>query len=108
MPRTLIIDTLIKYPTVEDTDPTPLGVVYNPDNKQVYLYYRTNDKHIRKCVKTSRGWGSETNVGNATHKVADDSQITVTYNDKKINIFYVADKDTPGGSKFEHAIDKEM
>jgi hypothetical protein len=93
---------------VESDAPTPLAVVYVANSKKVYLYYRTNDKHLRKCVKTSGSWGSESDVGNGHHKVADDSQITATYDGKQIHLFYVADNETAGGGKFEHTIDNKL
>ena len=94
---------------MEKDSPTPLAVVYVVDSKKAYLYYRTNDKHLRKCVKASGSvvWGSEVKVKTAD-KVADDSQITATYDGKHIHLFYVADGETPGGGKFEHTIDKEL
>jgi hypothetical protein len=100
----------IEMPSVDPKSPTPLAVVRVNESKKVYLYYRDTDKNLRRCIKESDDWGSVSGVGHRNHKVADDSQITATYDKehKCIHIFYVASRQQGGIGKIDHAIDKNL
>lgn len=96
--------------SVDPKSPTPLAVVRVNESKKAYLYYRDSDKNLRRCTKEDGDWGSPEKVGHRDHKVADDSQITATYDKERkcIHVFYIASREHGGTGKIDHTIDKKL